>query len=266
MASALQPDVIVNGEVIPAAAVAAEAQNHPAPKGKPGLAWRAAARALAVRALLLQQARSLGLTPAPRALGPGRRETDEEALIRAVLAERVMPDPVDEAAVEAAYAADPGRFRGPALYEAAHILIPAAPGDAAARTAARAIARSVIDRLAADPAAFDRLAAEHSACPSRTEGGRLGQIASGDTVPEFEVALAAIPEGSIAPEPVETRYGLHVVRLDARAEGLVPPLAAVRGALRAALEKAAWTRAARAYTAALAASATLEGVDLPAEV
>jgi peptidyl-prolyl cis-trans isomerase C len=265
MATALQPDVIVNGEVIPAAAVAAEAQNHPAPRGKPGLAWRAAARALAVRALLLQEARSLGLTPAPRALGDGRRETDEEALIRAVLAARVTPDPVDEAAVAAAYEADPARFRGPALYEAAHILIPAAPGDAGARTLARRQAQAVIDRLAADPAAFDRLAAEHSACPSRAEGGRLGQIASGDTVPEFEAALAAMEEGAIVAAPVETRYGLHVIRLDARAEGRVPPLAAVRHRLREALEKAAWTRAARAFTTALAARATLSGVDLGAE-
>lgn len=264
MATALQPDVIVNGEVIPAAAVAAEAQNHPAPKGKPGLAWRAAARALAVRALLLQEARSLGLTPAPRAFGDGRRETDEEALIRAVLAERVTPEPVDEAAVAAAYAADPARFRGPALYEAAHILIAAAPGDPEARNRARAQAQALIDRLAADPGAFDRLAAEHSGCPSRTEGGRLGQIASGDTVPEFEAALAVIAEGTVAVAPVETRYGLHVVRLDARAEGRPVPFAAVRPRLRESLEKAAWTRAARAFTAALASRATLSGVDLGA--
>ncbi|NCO17517.1 MAG: peptidase, partial [Alphaproteobacteria bacterium] len=66
MGNPLQPELCVNGEVIPAAAIAAEAQNHPAPPGKPGLAWRAAARALAVRALLLQEARRLGLSPAPQ--------------------------------------------------------------------------------------------------------------------------------------------------------------------------------------------------------
>ena len=44
MASPLLPEVAVNGETIPAAAIAAEAQLHPAPPGKPGLAWRAAAR------------------------------------------------------------------------------------------------------------------------------------------------------------------------------------------------------------------------------
>ena len=89
----LQPDVVVNGETISAAAIAAEAQNHPAPPGKPGAAWSAAARALAVHALLLQEARRLGLAPAPRALGAGRRETDDEALIRAVIEPRVAPAP-----------------------------------------------------------------------------------------------------------------------------------------------------------------------------
>ena len=44
----------------PMAAIAAEAQNHEAPKGKPGLAWRKAARALVIRELLLQEAVKLG--------------------------------------------------------------------------------------------------------------------------------------------------------------------------------------------------------------
>ena len=43
----LLPPVTVNGVTISPERIAAEAQNHPAPKGKPGLAWKAAARALA---------------------------------------------------------------------------------------------------------------------------------------------------------------------------------------------------------------------------
>ncbi|HMO08944.1 MAG TPA: peptidase, partial [Paracoccaceae bacterium] len=46
---ALLNDISVNGRVIPAATIATEAQNHPAPRGKPGHAWQAAARALALR-------------------------------------------------------------------------------------------------------------------------------------------------------------------------------------------------------------------------
>ena len=61
----LLPEVCVNGEIIAAERIAAEAQNHPAPHGKPGLAWKAAARALAVRTLLLQEARRQGIDTRP---------------------------------------------------------------------------------------------------------------------------------------------------------------------------------------------------------
>ena len=43
MTRPLFPEITVNGTVLSAAAIAAEAQNHPAPAGKPGLAWRRAA-------------------------------------------------------------------------------------------------------------------------------------------------------------------------------------------------------------------------------
>lgn len=264
MGTPLLCDAVVNGEVIPAAAIAAEAQNHPAPAGKPGLAYRAAARALAVRALLLQEARAMGLSPEPQELAPGKRETDEEALVRAVIAARVEPAPVTEADCRAVYDARPAQFRSPRLYEAAHILFPAAADDLAGRAGAQAAAAETLAELARDPRAFDRLARDRSACPSRDAGGRLGQLAEGDTVPEFEAVLNTLPEGTIAPEPVATRFGFHVVRLDARADGAPLPFTAVRGAIAERLEKAAWARAAQALVAALAARATLDGVDLGA--
>jgi len=264
MASPLQPEVAVNGETIPAAAIAAEAQLHPAPPGKPGLAWRAAARALAVRALLRQEAGRIGLAAEPRDLGEGRRETEEEALIRALVEARVSPEPPAEAAVRAAYDRDPDAFRAPTLYAAAHILIAAPPDDAPARASADALARMLLAELAADPGAFERLARENSACSSREAGGRLGQIGAGETVPEFEAALDRLEPGEIAAEPVATRYGLHIIRLDARARGEVLPYDRVAPRIREALERAAWARAARELVAGLAAEAEIRGVDLRA--
>jgi peptidyl-prolyl cis-trans isomerase C len=171
---------------------------------------------------------------------------------------------VDPVALRAAYDADPERFRAPPLWEAAHILIPAAPEDATARKGARALAAHLIAELVRTPGRFAALAEEHSACDSRRNGGLLGQIGPGDTVPEFEAVLRDLPEGAIAPEPVESRYGLHVIRLDARASGAVLPFAAVEPRLRAAAEKAAWVQAVRAFTADLAAAATVTGISLHA--
>lgn len=107
MTNPLFPDVIVNGEVIASADIAAEAQHHTAPDNKPGLAWRAAARALTVRALLLQAAARAGLKPAPEARGKGVKETPEEALIRAYLEKTLHPAPVTEAQCAEVYAARP---------------------------------------------------------------------------------------------------------------------------------------------------------------
>jgi peptidyl-prolyl cis-trans isomerase C len=262
MGSPLQPDVTVNGVTIPARLIAAETQNHRAAPGKPGLAWRAAARALAVRELLLQEARRLRLDPEPRLLGPGRRETDEEALVRAVIERRVQPQAPDEAACRAFHAAHRELFRSPPLYAASHILLAATPA-APEREDARAAATSILAKLATRPEEFEQLARAHSACPSAASGGRLGQVAVGDTVPEFEAALASLGVGAIAPEPVETRYGLHVVRLDDRADGADLPFEAVHARIREMIERAAWSRAAKTLVAELVAAAEITGVDFP---
>ncbi|WP_343079282.1 peptidylprolyl isomerase [Ostreiculturibacter nitratireducens] len=259
----LLSDITVNGEVIPAATIAAEAQMHAAPKGKPGIAWRAAGRALAVRALLLQEARARGLTPQPASDGE-RAETEEEALIRQLLDEAVQPPAPAEEDVRATYDADPGRWRAPTLYEAAHILFPVHAGDADALAVERAKAEAALAELKRNPRDFDRLARELSACSSRDAGGRLGQIATGDTVPEFEAVLDTLAEGEIADEPVATRFGLHIIRLDARAEGAILPYDTAAQQIRAMLAKAAWARAARDLIEELADRAEVTGIDLKA--
>ena len=260
----MMSQITVNGEVIPTDAIAAEAQLHPAPKGKPGIAWRAAGRALTIRALILQEAGRLGLVPEPISGELGTIETDEEALIRQVLDQAIDAPAPTGAAIRAVYDADPGRWRAPTLYEAAHILLPVKPGDTEALAKARATAEAALARIAEDPRAFDRLVRELSACSSRDSGGQLGQIVTGDTVPEFEAALDALAEGEVASAPVATRYGLHVIRLDARAAGDILPFEAVEPRIREALEKAAWAKAAKAFTAALAEAAELTGVDMKA--
>lgn len=256
----LLSDITVNGRGIPAAAMALEAQNHPAPRGKPGAAWQAAARALALREILVQEAHALALVTDPQEVAPGQWESDDEALIRQLLEASVTPEPVDEAALRAIYDAAPGRFRAPPLWEAAQILIPAPPGDATPRRRARALAQQLIAELAAHPARFAALAAEHSACDSRRAGGSLSQIGPGDTVPEVEADLRSLDVVAIAPEPVGSRFGFHGIRLDAGAESALLPFAGVAPRLRAKEEKAAWVRAARAFTERVAAEANVTGI------
>lgn len=257
-------DISVNGEAISPELIATEAQNHPAPKGKPGMAWMAAARALAVRTLILQEAKRRGIGPDPVELAPGLWETEEEAIVRQVLEEAVEAKAPTPQAVRAAYDVNPERHRSPALFEAAHILFAARPDDVVARKVAKDQADAVLAKIKAEPKAFDALARDHSACSSRANGGRLGQISAGDTVAEFEAALLSLAQGEIADEPVESRYGFHIIRLDARADGEILPFEAVETALRTALEKAAWVRASRAFVDTLAEQASVTGITLRA--
>lgn len=262
MPTALFPDLVVNGETVPHAVIAAEAQNHAAPRGKPGVAWRKAARAVAIRTLLLQEARRCGLQPDPAEVGPGRFETDEEALIRGLLEQAVVVVPPSGDAVRAEWARDPDRFRAPPLWEVSHILIACDPHDAQARAGALARAKALTGEVLADPGRFAGLAAQHSDCGSKSSGGALGQIGPGDTVPEFEAVLRGLAEGAITEEPVLTRYGWHIIRMDARAEGAVLPFEAVRQKISDAMEKASWARAARSFVDELIASADISGADL----
>ena len=257
-------NVSVNGTVIPRAAIAREVQHHPAAKAAE--AWQSAARALVVRELLLQEARRIGLVAEPEADDEGRRETDEEALVRGLVAREVRPPEPDEATCRRYFEANRSAFRSPDLYEARHILLAAAPGDAAARVAAGEQAGAIIAALQADPNAFAALASAHSMCPSAASGGNLGQIGPGQTVPEFEAALAELPVGAVSPAPVETRYGCHVVRVERRIAGRDLPFEIAHVTIASRLAAQARRTAIRRYIAALAAAAHVEGVDLPVQV
>jgi peptidyl-prolyl cis-trans isomerase C len=262
MNAALFPDLIVNGETVPHTLIAAEGQIHTGPRDKPGIAWRKAANAVAVRILLLQEAHAQGVGVAPDRLGPGRVETDEEVLIRGLLETVIEVETPTAEAVHAEWARDPSRFRAPPLWEVSHILTACDPRDQQATEAARAAALKLCEMLHARPRDFAHIASEHSDCGSKSSGGALGQLAPGDSVPEFEQVLHGLAEGEITAAPVLTRHGWHIIRMDACATGEVLPFEAVRPKIAQAMEKAAWARAAKAYIATLVARAEIAGADL----
>jgi peptidyl-prolyl cis-trans isomerase C len=254
--------VRVNGREIPAAAIAAEAQNHPAPDAR--AAWSAAAEALVVRQLLLEEAGRLGIDAPAMTDAGNRRLTDEDALIEAVLEREVRTPTADEATCRRFYERNRARFTSPTLVEAAHILYAAPRDDAARRARALAEASAAIEVLRARPERFAELAAQHSACPSAAQGGNLGQIGPGQTVEEFERALFALEPGQLCPEPVQTRFGAHVIRAGRRVAGQLLPFDAVADRIAGYLEEASWRRAVAQYIALLASRSRIEGVTLAA--
>jgi peptidyl-prolyl cis-trans isomerase C len=254
--------VTVNGTVISRGDIGRETQHHPAEK--PTDAWMAAARALVVRELLLQEASRLGLVPEPITDGEGRREIDEEALVRQLVDREVTIPEADESACRRIYEQRSQSFRSEDLFAVRHILIPAAPGDAPARAEAKELAETLISLVIAEPGSFAALAAAHSACPSKEHGGELGQISRGQTVSEFEDALATAPVGGVMEHPIQTRYGYHVIVVDQKIAGERLPFEIVHEKIASWLTGRARSTAIRQYIAMLAGRATITGIELEA--
>lgn len=256
-----QPKTVsVNGVVIARDAIAREVQHHPAQS--PIEAWRAAARALVVRELLLQEARRLRLVAEPRSDVDGRRETEDEGLIRAVHERSVVTPEPDMATCRRYYEQNPNAFRSDTLYEASHILFPARRDQPRAYAEARVLAGSVLSELAQAPERFEELAKAHSGCPSASQGGNLGQISTGQTTPEFERALRGLASGETSRGPVETRYGFHIIRLDRRIEGQELPFELVADRIADYLRECVARRATAQFIARLVSRADIAGIDL----
>jgi peptidyl-prolyl cis-trans isomerase C len=244
-------EITVNDAVIGESEIARETQYHPA--GSFEEARRKAAQALAVRALLLQRASHLGL---------GRETDTDEERIAALIAAEVSTPRADETTCRRYYETNLRRFRSSDLFEARHILFAVKPDDAEALAAARERAEKTIAALAAQPERFAAFARELSACSSAKQGGNLGQITRGSTVPEFETFLMELAPGQLCPVPIRSRYGYHVLQLDRRIEGKTLPFETVQAKIAAYLEERVWRRAVRQYIELLAGSARITGVDL----
>lgn len=246
--AAKAPPIFVNGVSIPETAIADEAQNHRAGSGLEARA--AAARALVIRELLLQRARVLGLQPTPQRDQRGREETLEEALVRELLDREAPCAEPTETECRRFYESSLNRFKARETFEASHILV-----------ARREEADSVLAELRAG-ASFAMIAQHRSGCPTGAEGGRLGQLQCGDLAPELENAVLLLKEGDVAPIPIQSRFGWHIVRLERRAPEMVFPFETVRDYIADILRGRSATAASARYVAELASEADIEGLAL----
>lgn len=210
---------------------------------------RAATTALVLRRVLLDEAARQGLDPA-----------SEDDAIGALLARHAPAPEADEAACRRYYQANPQRFIVGELIEADHILFQVTPG--VNLDMLRAHASAVLADLLADPSTFAEVARRQSNCPSAAVGGNLGQLGRGDTVPEFEKAVFALPAGGLLPQVLETRHGLHVVRVTRRIEGRLLPFEQVHESIASALTAASRDTAWRQYARLLVERADVRGIDL----
>ena len=248
------PIISVNEVVITPEAMAQELQYHPAESREEAVYL--AAKALVIRELLQQRIAELGVS-----LEVGAGENEEEAATRLLLEREVIVPQCDEQTSLRYYENNRGRFHSAPLLAVRHILLECAPDDAEARELAHAQAEILLQRLEDFPGSFAELAVKYSACPSKAQGGSLGQISKGQTVPELERQLFTLAPG-LASKPLESRYGWHVVSVDQRIEGMPLPYEAVSTAIRTQLQQGVWQKALVQYLQTLIGAADVRGIHL----
>jgi peptidyl-prolyl cis-trans isomerase C len=211
----------------------------------------------AARELLRQRAVEVGL------LEPG--ETSEAAASQALEAllarEVVTPEPTEEEC-RRYYEGHPQEFQSGDLVHARHILFQVTPSVRVPEIRGRA--EQTLNELLREPERFAAVAAELSNCPSGQQGGNLGQIGRGDTVPEFERVLFRLGPAGLLPEVVRTRFGFHLVAVDRLIPGAKLPFDAVRNDIAKRLRAMVEERALRQYVSVLAGRADIRGANLNA--
>nr|WP_010131909.1 peptidylprolyl isomerase [Microbulbifer agarilyticus] len=257
-------EVKVNGVSISEDVISREMQHHRAESAE--AAWQAAARALVIKTLLLQEAHARNIQ-APSAdenvqEADDRSETDEDARVRTLLEEVLTPEQVREEECRRYYDTQTHRFRTPDLFEAAHILIEPNEDSESAWQEAEQSARSLIDQLGDDPQAFSEAAEQFSGCPTAHQGGSLGQIRRGELEPALHDVLETLAEGTLCRAPVRSRFGWHLIRLHRKIQGRTLPFNMAREKIHDMLEARAWVNSASHYIAELAQGADIEGVEI----
>lgn len=248
------PIISVNEVLITAEAMAQELQYHPAESREEAVYL--AARALVIRELLQQRITELGVS-----LEIGAGENEEEAATRLLLEREVKVPQCDEETSLRYYENNRGRFHSAPLLAVRHILLECAPDDVEARELAHVQAEILLQRLEEFPGSFAELAVKYSACPSKAQGGSLGQISKGQTVPELERQLFTLAPG-LASKPLESRYGWHVISVDQRIEGMPLPYEVVSTAIRTQLQQGVWQKALVQYLQTLIGAADIRGIHL----
>jgi len=123
---------------------------------------------------------------------------------------------VDQAQVKAYYEENTSQFQQPETVQASHILVK----EADEMNAVQADLESGMS--------FEDAATKHSTCPSKERGGDLGSFGKGQMVPEFEEAAFALEIGKVS-EPIETQFGLHIIKVAARNEATSMSFEEVQG-------------------------------------
>jgi len=111
---------------------------------------------------------------------------------------------------------------------------------------------------------FEDLAKKYSEDPgSAKQGGSLGWIGRGQTVPEFEKSAFSLPKGQIS-ELVKSSYGFHIIRVDDKQEAHAKSLDEVKSEIEPIVKHQLADQAAQKKAGELLKQARSQGMDAAA--
>ena len=161
---------------------------------------------------------------------PEKRKVQYAFLDRTKVLDKVTVSPQE---LQAYYDQHRDEYRVPEQVKVSHILIKTpVPGpdgkvDQKAVDAARKKTEDLLKQLEAG-AKFEDLAKKYSEDPgSAKQGGELGWIGRGRTVPEFEKVAFSLPKGQTS-GLVQSSYGFHIIRVEDKQDAHLKSLAEVK--------------------------------------
>jgi peptidyl-prolyl cis-trans isomerase C len=240
-----EPSTPAHGAHATARAVSTETQHYAT--WKTALTFAQTAYVLAIRTLLLQEAARNGIKWRSSSATAIQAETGEEVAIQMLIDADVPRIGPDETTCRGFYSRNSYQFRDRDSFEASHILLAANPSDKSARREAVGRAEMLISELVAAPDRFGLLARRWSDCDSKINGGHLGTMMQGQAPREVDMFLYGAGEGQVSPFPIESRLGVHVVRLEKRNIGNLPPFEQIWSKISMLLTEWGWCRNLAAY-------------------
>lgn len=141
---------------------------------------------------------------------------------------------------------------------ARHLLVQVAPKATAEQIeAARKKALELMNEAKKPGMDFAALAKKKSEGPSAADGGDLGFFRRGVMVPEFERAAFTLSLGGVS-EPIRTKFGWHVIKVEERRALQAKPYEEVKDGLREKIVRNQLERYTEQYIQELRAQAVVE--------
>jgi peptidyl-prolyl cis-trans isomerase D len=168
---------------------------------------------------------------------------------------------VSDADIQAYYNQHKEQYQVKEQSKVRHILIAVPQGaDAKADAAAKQKAEDLLKQIRGG-ANFAELAQKNSDDPgSKTQGGELGWLDRGRTVPEFDKVAFTLPVGQTS-DVIRTQFGYHILQVEDRKTAHLRPLEEVKSEIVPVLEQQKVGAALQTFGSQLTADAKKSGLE-----